>query len=281
MADKPSYATGYQNEQVSLVRATCLYVATRLGDLMDDLAIVGGLVPSLIINQENIPDGGSAHVGTMDLDVGLTVALLSEGRYRTLSEALRSAGFEPDLNEQGNLTRQRWRMKGVQSVTIDFLISPSLPDDKERRIRNIEPDFAAFITPGLHLAFRDREKIELSGKTILGEQAKRSIWVCGPGAYVVLKALAFEGRGENKDAYDLFYLLQNYGSGVEDIVKHLQILRDDEITIQALKILQRDFLEHDAIGPRRVANFLTGGPDDAIQADVVGLVAKLLQLFPL
>jgi len=28
---------------------TCLYVTTKLGDLLDDLVVVGGLVPSLII----------------------------------------------------------------------------------------------------------------------------------------------------------------------------------------------------------------------------------------
>jgi hypothetical protein len=30
---------------VAEVRATCLYVATKLGDLMDELVVVGGLVP--------------------------------------------------------------------------------------------------------------------------------------------------------------------------------------------------------------------------------------------
>jgi hypothetical protein len=48
MADKPKRASEYKSEQGELVRATCLYVATKLGDMMDDLVIVGGLVPSLI-----------------------------------------------------------------------------------------------------------------------------------------------------------------------------------------------------------------------------------------
>ena len=41
---------GYRREKVELVRATCLYVATRLGDLMGDLLVVGGLVPSLLMH---------------------------------------------------------------------------------------------------------------------------------------------------------------------------------------------------------------------------------------
>ena len=42
MPEKPKYALEYKSEQVELVRGTCLYVATKLGDMMDDLLIVGG-----------------------------------------------------------------------------------------------------------------------------------------------------------------------------------------------------------------------------------------------
>jgi hypothetical protein len=72
MPDKPTTAAGYRSEHVQLVRATCLYVATKLGDLMDELVVVGGLVPSLIIDQATLPQDTDPHVGTMDLDVGLT-----------------------------------------------------------------------------------------------------------------------------------------------------------------------------------------------------------------
>ena len=101
MADKPQRASEYTSEQVALVRATCLYVATKLGDLMDEVVVVGGLVPSLLIDQGTLPEGTSAHVGTLYLDVGLKLALLDEGRYRTLTERLRDAGFVADQTEEG------------------------------------------------------------------------------------------------------------------------------------------------------------------------------------
>lgn len=276
MPDKPTTAAGYPNGQVHLVRATCLYVATRLGDIMDDLVVVGGLVPSLLINQDALPEGADAHVGTMDLDVGLTLALLDDGRYRTLTERLRRAGFEQDVNDEGNPTRQRWRIGRPDKVTVDFLIQPSLPGDKGGRLRDIEPDFAAVIAPGLHLAFRDRERVGLDGRTILGEQARRDVWVAGPGAFVALKSIAFRLRGENKDAYDLYYLARNYGAGLDDVVARLKPLLDDASAIQAMAYLREDFLDHEGIGPRRVAEFITGGSDDTIQADVVGFVGQLL-----
>lgn len=110
MAEKPTTAAGYRSEHVALVRATCLYVATKLGDLMDDLVVVGGLVPSLLIDQGNLAEGTDPHVGTMDLDVGLAVALLDQGRHRLTTDRLRQASFSQDVNEEGNPTRQRWKI---------------------------------------------------------------------------------------------------------------------------------------------------------------------------
>ncbi len=279
MPEKPTTAAGYRREHVELVKATCLYVATKLGDLSDEVVVIGGLVPSLLIAQDALPAGAGLHVGTMDLDIGLTLAVLDEGRYRTLTERLRRAGFTADVNEQGNPTRQRWKIENHEKVTVDFLIQPSLPDDVGGKLRDIEQDFAAVIAPGLHLAFQDRTKVTLSGQTIKGERATRDVWVCGPGAYIALKALAFNVRGENKDAYDLFYVLRNSGDDVRAIVAHLDPLRGDPATMEAIEILRRDFTSHDGLGPMRVAEFLTGGPEDTIQADVVGFAHAFLRMY--
>lgn len=273
---KPTTRDGYLPEQAEQVRATCLYVATILGDLRDDLVVIGGLVPSLIIDQAALPAGADAHVGTMDLDVGLTVALLDEGRYHELTRRLRYAGFEPDANESGNLIRQRWRLQSLPALTVDFLIPPSLEGDRGGRIRNIERDFAALIVPGLSLAFQDRSEVHLTGRTILGERASRHVWVCGPGAYIVLKALAFDLRGENKDAYDLFYVLRNYGRGPVDVAVALRALRGAPEADEAVAVLRRDFVDVDGVGARRVAFFLSGGVDEAVQGDVVAYVGELL-----
>lgn len=277
MTEKPKRAAEYKSNQVALVRATCLYVATKLGDLMEDLVVVGGLVPSLLVDQTALGEGVDAHVGTMDLDVGLALGLLDEGRYKTLAERLRAAGFEMDANEGGNATRQRWTIGKNGAVGVDFLIQPSRSTDRGGRLRDLERDFAAIIAPGLDLAFQDREHVTVTGETLFGEKATREIWVCGAGAYIILKALAFDNRGENKDAYDLHYVLGTYGKGVEDVVAKLRPLTTSTDAKKALSILRRDFLDVEAVGPRRVADFVHGAPNADLQADVVGSVSLLLE----
>ena len=276
MTGKPETIDGYGGDSLALVQATCLYVATKLGDMIDDLVIVGGLVPSLLVDQDTLPWDLDRHAGTMDLDMGLSLAILEEERYRELGLRLKDAGFESDLNSAGNPTSQRWRTRAPVSATVDFLIPPSLDADRGGRLRNIEPGFAAVITPGLHIAFEDRRRVMLSGQTLLGEQANRHVWVCGSASFTVLKALAFRNRGINKDAYDLVYTWR--GLGIETVARDIEPFLDDPYVDVALAIIKEDFTDHDAPGPRRAAAFVFGRTDDEIQADVAGLAQRLLSL---
>ncbi len=181
----------------------------------------------------------------------------------------------PDRTKDGKLVRQRWQILDGR-VTLDFLIAPSLAGDQGGKLRDIESDFAAFIMPGLQLAFRDRRQVTLTGQTIMGESASRTIWVCEAGAFIVLKALAVQGRGMNKDPYDLFYVLQNYEGGVPAVAARLRPLMDDTDARRAVQVLREEFKEHDGIGPVRAAKFLMGKPDDEMQADVLSYAQELL-----
>lgn len=278
MSEKPLFAHDYTKDNVELVRQTCLYASTKFGDLWDDLVVVGGLVPSLLIPDESLPVGEDVHIGTIDLDLGLSLAILDRKRYEDLTQRLHRSGFEPDENEEGKITFQRWKVSTSSGlkVTVDFLIPPSLATDKGGDLRHIEKDFAAVITPGLRLAFQDKKKVFLKGDTLKGEKADREIWVCGPGAFIVLKALAFHQRGENKDAYDLYFVIRNYGSGIDEVCECLRPLLKEAETKKALKILSRDFVDPDGLGPSRVAQFQYNDTNPDLQADVAGYIRELL-----
>ncbi len=250
-------------------------MATKLGDLLDEIIVVGGLVPYLLIDQENLPSGLDPHVGTMNLDMGLALAILNCERYRELGRRLRDAGFEPEVNAQGKRRLQTWTVGAPHPVAVDFLIPPIEEADEGGKLRHLESDLAAIVTPGLELAFRDRRGVELSGRIPSGAWVTREIPVCGPGAFTVLKALAFGSRGQNKDAYDLFYVWR--GVGVRDIAESLVPLMPDTCIDKALSVIERDFCRHDGLGPVATAQFITQGIDENIQADVVGYALVLLR----
>lgn len=64
------------------------------------------------------------------------------------------------------------------------------------------------------------------------------------------------------------------GAGVQDFVARVAPLLGDPCTEDALRILRRDFLDPDAVGPRRVAEFLFDAAAVDLQADVVGFLSR-------
>ncbi len=279
--EKPRHRSGYTAEESEQVRAVCLTIAVTLGAHLHDLCIVGGLVPALLIDTARTEDDHEdLHPGTNDLDVGLALALLDDKRYTEISRRLRAEDFEPDRNDNGNETVQRWRL-GDLKVTIDFLIAPADEREQTRRIQNLEPDFGALITPGLELAFEERVLVEIDGHTLKGEHARRQVPVCGPAAFVVLKALALGDRGEPKDAYDVVYVIRHTPRGATAIAERLAHHAENhpEIVTRALGLLARDFDTPDDIGPRRAADFIAtdGAELDDDAADAHGYMNDLLR----
>lgn len=131
------------------------------------------------------------------------------------------------------------------------------------------------------MAFDEREDVVLAGHTLEGERVSRAVPVCGPAAFIVLKALAFADRAEPQDAYDLLYVLRRWPDGVTDIASRLaqRVATHRDLISLALSALSNDFASPHSIGPRRAAEFdgLPGDDLEAAAADAYGFVDDLLR----
>lgn len=145
MPDKPRHRSGYSAAETELIRAACLTIAATLGAFMDDLVVVGGLVPSLLIDTqpEAVAANWEPHPGTNDLDLGLSLALLHEQRYAEVSARLRAERFKPAVSDAGNPIVQSWTRDGL---TVDFLIPAPPGSESKFRLQNLEHDFGALLT---------------------------------------------------------------------------------------------------------------------------------------
>lgn len=289
MNDEPRTAADYTQEDLELVKAACLTVAENLGGLMDDIVIIGGSVPPLLIDMQRdsdelmdeweAEDPVSHHVGTVDLDIGFALGLLEEERYKDISEQLRHAGFEPCENEAGNAILQKWCFAEQPRLKIDFLIPPTEDDDKGGNIKHLEGDFAAIIAPGLQLAFEKPVSVCLEGETLHGAEFDATLQVCAPAAFIVLKGLAIRRRAKTKDEYDIFYILRNHPDGVDTIAAHFArfIDRDEPHGEKALDNLRESFKTSSSVGPVAVSRFVYGYNDYALQANASAFVLQFTE----
>lgn len=276
MAEKNRTKLDYPKDSIQVVKAGLLFVAVKLGDLLDEIVVVGGVVPSLLVDQENARE---RHVGTTDLDLALSLSVLDDEKYRDISGRLRDAGFKPVTKDDGKIVRQTWEMTGkLGRITVDFLIPRSDIANPRRLLQDLEKDFGAIRTRGLELAFVDRRAIELDGLTIEGDRAKRTVNVAGLAAMLVLKALAFENRGAEKDAYDIYYLVHEFGvdAVVEAVSAHRATSSLATDLTDALMIVKRDFSDLDGIGAGSVARFIDD-ESEQLRADVAGLLGAVVR----
>lgn len=149
-------------------------------------------------------------------------------------------------------------------------------EDEERggQLKHLDSDFAACIIPGLALAFENPVSVELEGQTLRQAQVERSINVCAPAPFIVLKALAIKNRGKDKDEYDLFYMLRNHPDGIDAIARTFSdfIRRENHHAKEALTVLESDFATSDSLGPVAVSQFVYGYNEPDVQADVSAFV---------
>jgi hypothetical protein len=275
------FASEYSRADLERVHSLCLTVATLLGDEVctNDIVVVGGVVPSLLFaGLESDPDLG-AHVGTHDLDLALDIAILDERRYEAIRDLLIRGGFENDTKEDGTIVRQRWRSI-TTGAEVDFLITLDPPSGGGAgRLQNLTHDLAAIKMLGLDLAFAHKLMLPLEGHDLDGRRVARNLPVCRGEILVVLKSLAMGGRDKNKDAYDLFYVLQHLHGGVASAGTWLGGLSDHPALTRMASNLERDFRTIDDRGPRMVCSFLARDSDVDFAADVLASVQELLSAF--
>lgn len=277
MSGKPDRATGYSRTDTDRARRTLLHLVTYLGDLLDHVVLIGGLVPALSIDDAASKEPAEAHVGTLDVDLGLELAIFDDTRYDELADRLGSAGFEPDVTEKGTRSVQRWASVEDDGAAVDFLVPPVDDDVRVGRIKHLRSDLGAIVADGLPLAFRQKRHLELRGVTLRGEEAVRRIWVVDAPAFVALKALAFRGRGVNKDAYDIAYVLFRERRAPIALGREFAILLEDPAAGRALDALREGFGTENAVGPRRAAEFLGRRDDHAFRADIVSAALEFVR----
>ncbi len=247
----------YNNILTQKVETALLDIWGRLGEYRDYLVLIGGLAPRYITAPKGTLDYSiSSHCGTMDIDFGVSIALSDTEKYKSIGKILKEAGYQNRLNEHGN-KRLHSFVKGTEAdaVVIDFLTTTYAGPDNSLMHRMTE-EISAIQTKGLGLALKDPMKMKIQSVSQDGDIQEEIINVCRPAAYIPLKALAYDGRRNGKDVYDLVFVLQNYLNGVDSVVD--ETTEEDFASPyfkEALECLARHFGTVGHIGPAAYANF--------------------------
>lgn len=279
--NRRAHSTDYNEAATARCERALLTLLGDLGPWRERIYLAGGLAPRYLVGQ--LPEGARAHVGTLDVDliVGLALGDETSETYRTLQNNLEKSGFvqsEPSF---------RWTrdVEGV-SVAVEFLCETnSVAFGRIFRPKEFTgARFGAFNVLGAHLAREDFIEREIEAERLdAGGLSKVTVRVANILPYVALKIFAFQDRHDNKDAYDLGFTLLNYNGGPHAAGQAAakSPVRNHPQIKEAQKLLEERFRDTANDGPNAYAAFLAAGNDEEEKArlrqEAVAIVSDFLR----
>lgn len=230
-----------------------------------EFVVLGGLVPEWLCSGSEFQ-----HAGTVDVDVQVNLEIAcGEVNALRLERALRNAEFFP---ERGRVWRWISNQPGSSSI-VKFELLVDLQDRPANTEFVLEgcSDLGVVNLRGTGFASRDTEVRELKAR-ISGMMHHVEVNVTGLAGFLLAKVEAAFARREDKDWYDIaFVLLHNNAGGPLGAMDLIRKRFGDEINAvySALNDLEENFSAPDAQGPKAYA--------EQMRVDYPALDAKVLK----
>jgi len=227
-------------------------VMTVLGEFRENIVIVGGNVPPLLIKSADVK-----HPGTMDIDLALDNRRISDDTYRTIVEALKARGYYQKEGEQPYMFYRDVESESGRKVTvkIDLLAGEYGGTRRRHRHQKIQ-DAQARKARGCDLVFSNPVKVKVKGRLPNGATQEVTVKVPSIGPFLVTKGMALWGRIKEKDAYDIYYCCRHYSGGIAALVRDIKPLMNNKLAREGFGKIMARFRHIDALGPTGVADFL-------------------------
>jgi hypothetical protein len=285
------HIAGYDPDLASILAAEAADLVRALGFMAPHVVLIGGLVPGLLV--PILDPGIEPHVGTADIDLCLSVALV-EGdteAYERIETILKKLGFR-----EGDVSF-RWRRKDGIGLTVEFFCPADPQRAAGRAFRPTQADnptgkhnfggrLSALALEAGDLLTTD---IEIINRNFVLPRDKGTLElelrVTGPLAFLMAKNDALHGRDKPKDAYDIVWLIESWPGGpaaaATSFAQRPAYYRPE--VAAALQAISASFATRESIGPRSYARFLATDTREETQLErpAVGAISEFMAALPI
>lgn len=263
----------YEARAVHAARSVLLELTHLLGAYRDDIVLVGGWVPELLLSSKESP-----HVGSTDVDLALDHRRIEAEGYETILRLLKSRGYEQ--GKQPFIFFRKLRVEGQEiTVQVDLLAGEYEGAHKKHRHQRVQ-DIHARKARGCDLAFEHPVEISVDGDLPDGGKDSVIVRVASIVPFIIMKAMALSDRMKEKDAWDIYYCLKNYPGGLDALVEAFKPFMSHGLVKEGLEKITEKFASEKHVGPKFVADFeeLTDEEERALlQRDTFERVDYLLK----
>lgn len=248
----------YPGDETRAAISVLVELLTYLGPYRKDIVVIGGWVPFFLTRGVETDE---PHIGSLDVDLALNGANISVEVYTRIEEILEKRGFKQRLDIKGNpiphsYVRQIKNTAGQEfDIQVDFLAPEYGGTPKARRHQRVQ-GLLAHKARGSDLVFSHFEEMTIEAVLPAGAKHQVKAKIADPLSCVVMKAIAFGNRANEKDAYDLYIICKHCPNANARIAEELKANKRNKLVQEALGVLRTRFAAVDSLGPISVADFL-------------------------
>jgi len=179
--------TDYSPDEVAAARSVMLELVRLLGEYREDMVIVGGWVPELLL-----PAAQPKHIGSTDVDVALDHRRITEAGYQTIRGHLLRHGY---VEGKQPFIFLREVQVGGRSITVrvDFLAGEYGGAGRGHRTQSVQ-DMAARKARGCDLALEMNTRVRIGGGLPGGGLDSADVRVASIVPFIAMKGMALHDR---------------------------------------------------------------------------------------
>lgn len=244
----------YPDKEVQACISVLLELMTVLGEFRENIVLVGGNVPLLLIK-----GASKKHIGSTDIDIAFNLQNITEDTYSTILTTLKKAGYYQKEGKDSppfKFLRDILDSDGKPvTIEIDLLAGEYGGTGKGHRTQKIQ-DIKARKARGCDLVFEDAVIVTLDGTLPDGAKNSVPMKIANIGPFLVTKGMALYDRAKEKDAYDIYYCCKYYPGGIEKIIEVIKPILSNNLVLEGLGKIKAKFKEVNFVGTNWVADFL-------------------------
>ncbi|MBU2574624.1 MAG: nucleotidyl transferase AbiEii/AbiGii toxin family protein [Elusimicrobia bacterium] len=263
----------YNEIMVQAAKSVLIELSHILGEYHDGIVLIGGWVPPLLL-------GPGTHVGSIDVDLALDHKTITNKTYAKIGELLRARGYSPSVRSPYVFTRAIIIDGQTVSVEVDFLSGEYGGAAKSRRHQSVQ-EIKARKARACDLAFSLFTEVKVEGVLPDGGKDSVVVKVASIVPFLVMKGMALHDRLKEKDAWDIYYCLNNYPGSLDALAAEIKKHISNKLVREGFLKISDAFASEKHIGPKMAADFEefpAGEQRDMLQRDAYEKVAYLLKV---
>jgi len=238
----------YTADAVEAARSVMLELVRLLGEYRDDMVIIGGWVPNILL-----PAAGTKHIGSTDVDLAVNHRKITDAGYRSILEHLTNRGYT--RGDQPYVFYRTVVVAGREiKVQVDLLAGEYGGTGKSRRHQRVQ-DITPRKARGCDLAFDMSSEVTIEGTLPGGGKDSVAVRVAGIVPFIVMKAMALADRMKEKDAWDIWFCLTHYLGGLDALANAFRPHLQNRLVAEGLSKIKEKFASPEHVGPKWVADF--------------------------